>query len=232
MGNFSFDLLTVLLLEPRGGSLDVWDPYYFVKNHVSSSDYFLAIMGTLIPTSTKLLIISVYAPKELSEKRHLWDYLCSMIGQWEGETVILGDFNEVRMEYERFGSSFNITRANTFNNFISMDGLLDIPLGGYTVILMKDLQDLLSIETFEVTQKAKLTLEQSEDLESFVSYDEIKRAVLDYGTNKSPRSDGFSFDFIRKFWNIIDEDVVVAVKDFFATAKFPRGCNSSFIALI
>ncbi|GJW24060.1 hypothetical protein Tco_0037871 [Tanacetum coccineum] len=60
----------------------------------------------------------------------------------------------------------------------------------------------------------RLNLEQSEDLESFVSYDEIKRAVRDCGTNKSPCPDGFSFDFIRKFWNIIDEDVVAAVKDF------------------
>ncbi|GJX21086.1 RNA-directed DNA polymerase, eukaryota [Tanacetum coccineum] len=52
----------------------------------------------------------------------------------------------------------------------------------------------------------RLTLEQSEDLESFVSYDEIKRAAWNCGTNKSPGPDGFSFDFIR--------------------------CNSSFIALI
>ncbi|GKG39743.1 hypothetical protein Tco_0463888, partial [Tanacetum coccineum] len=46
---------------------------------------------------------------------------------WDGETVILGDFNEVRMEKERFGSSFNIQGANAFNNFISMSGLIDLP---------------------------------------------------------------------------------------------------------
>nr|GEW29477.1 RNA-directed DNA polymerase, eukaryota, reverse transcriptase zinc-binding domain protein [Tanacetum cinerariifolium] len=72
----------------------------------------------------------------------------------------------------------------------------------------------------------------SEDLKSFVSYDEIKRAMWDCGTNKSPGPDGFSFNLIRKFWNIIYEDVVAATKEFFATVKFPRGCNSSFIALI
>ncbi|PWA60782.1 hypothetical protein CTI12_AA378320 [Artemisia annua] len=52
------------------------------------------------------------------------------------------------------------------------------------------------------------------NLESFVSYDEIKRAVWDCGTNKSPGPDGFSFDFIRKFWNIINENVVAAITDF------------------
>ena len=45
--------------------------------------------------------------------------------------MILGDFNEVRTEQERFGTSFNTQGANAFNNFISMAGLVDLPLGGY-----------------------------------------------------------------------------------------------------
>ncbi|GKE83826.1 RNA-directed DNA polymerase, eukaryota, partial [Tanacetum coccineum] len=94
--------------------------------------YFLAIMGTWTPTSTKLLVISVYAPQELSEKRELWGYLCSLIDRWDGETVVLGDFNEVRTEQERFGSTFNIQGANAFNNFISLAGFVDLPLGGYS----------------------------------------------------------------------------------------------------
>ncbi|GJR03802.1 hypothetical protein Tco_0526786 [Tanacetum coccineum] len=42
------------------------------------------------PTSTKLLVISVYAPQELFEKRGLWGYLCSLIVRWDGATVVLG----------------------------------------------------------------------------------------------------------------------------------------------
>ncbi|GJV04542.1 RNA-directed DNA polymerase, eukaryota [Tanacetum coccineum] len=84
----------------------------------------LACLFYLISDHSKLL--------ELSEKRELWGYLCSLIDRWVGETVILGDFNEVRREQERFGLSFNIRDANAFNNFISMAGLIDIPLGGYS----------------------------------------------------------------------------------------------------
>nr|GEU64063.1 RNA-directed DNA polymerase, eukaryota [Tanacetum cinerariifolium] len=109
-----------------------WDSNMFIKDHVSSSDYFLAIMGTCTHTATKLLVISVYAPQDLPEKRDLWDYLCSMINRWEGETVVFGDFNEVRTKQERFGSSFNIQVANVFNKCISLAGLVDIPLGGYS----------------------------------------------------------------------------------------------------
>lgn len=46
--------------------------------------------------------------------------------------LVLGDFNEVRTEDERFGSMFNIQGANAFNNFISSAGLVDLPLGGYS----------------------------------------------------------------------------------------------------
>ncbi|GJY74773.1 RNA-directed DNA polymerase, eukaryota [Tanacetum coccineum] len=60
-----------------------------------------ALMGTWAPTSSKLLIISVYAPQELNERRDLWDYLRTIIDRWEGDTVIMGDFNEVRSEHER-----------------------------------------------------------------------------------------------------------------------------------
>nr|GEV89176.1 hypothetical protein [Tanacetum cinerariifolium] len=49
-----------------------------------------------------------------------------------GESVTLGDFNEVRSEHERFGTSFNALTANEFNHFISMAGFVDLPLEGYS----------------------------------------------------------------------------------------------------
>ncbi|GJT84115.1 hypothetical protein Tco_1058457 [Tanacetum coccineum] len=45
------------------------EPNLFVKDNVTSFDNFLAVMGTWIPSSSKLLIISVYAPQDLTEKR-------------------------------------------------------------------------------------------------------------------------------------------------------------------
>nr|GEU62666.1 RNA-directed DNA polymerase, eukaryota [Tanacetum cinerariifolium] len=51
--------------------------------------------------------------------------------RWEGDTVIMGDFNEVRSEHERFGSTFNRQGAIAFNNFISSACLIDLPLEGY-----------------------------------------------------------------------------------------------------
>ncbi|PWA50859.1 RNA-directed DNA polymerase, eukaryota, Nucleotide-binding alpha-beta plait domain protein [Artemisia annua] len=131
-GNLFFDHVVGSSVGCSGGIVCVWDPNMFVKEHVSKSDYFVALMGTWTPTSTKLLIISVYAPQELTEKRDLWDYLHLLVNRWEGDTVIMGDFNEVHWEHERFGSVFNQQGAMVFNKFISSASLIDLPLDGYS----------------------------------------------------------------------------------------------------
>ncbi|GJS09721.1 RNA-directed DNA polymerase, eukaryota [Tanacetum coccineum] len=399
---------------------------------------------------TKLLVISVYAPQDLTERRMLWDFIHHLIDSWDGECVLLGDFNEVRFEHERRGSLFNSHGANSFNNFITRTGLIDLPLEGYSFTwahksaskmskldrflisegllalfpsisalcldkhlsdhrpillrelnvdygptpfrffhswssrkgfdkmvedswknsvcmesnsiiklkkklqslkssikhwlaednqksnehkrniqnrliildkifdqgscnddlihersnLLKELQDFNKSSSLDMAQKAKirwaiegdenskffhgiinkkrsqlaihgvladgdwivepslvkneflkhfatrfaapssssitfdyqfpnrLTPDQIEDLERNVSYEEIKRAVWDCGISKSPGPDGFTFEFYRKYWSLIDHDVVAAVTSFFSTGSFPPGCNSSFITLI
>nr|GEV90309.1 RNA-directed DNA polymerase, eukaryota [Tanacetum cinerariifolium] len=49
-----------------------------------------------------------------------------------GEYMILGDFNEVRLEYERISTNFNALGSNAFNHFITRLGLVDLPLEGYS----------------------------------------------------------------------------------------------------
>nr|GEU89314.1 RNA-directed DNA polymerase, eukaryota [Tanacetum cinerariifolium] len=351
-GNHMFDHVVGSSIGCSGGILYMWNPNMFVKEQVSTCDYFVALMGTWAPTSSKILIISVYAPQELIERRDLWDYLRTFINRWEGDTVIVGDFNEVRSEHERFGSTFNRQGDIAFNNFISSACLIDLPLEeinydygpslfwffhswfameGFNyfvettwkslnivepnglirlkkklqapkiaikawskeankrsnerkiniqqnlsevdklidqgksndeilikrIMLLNDLQELNNRNAMEISQKPKfdgplkqfspiqapsicfdftfltrLSLDQVQDLERTVTYEEVKRAVWDCGTNKSPGPEGFSFKFYRKYWITIDDDVFQAVKDFFVNGHFPRGRNSSFIALV
>nr|GEX92825.1 RNA-directed DNA polymerase, eukaryota, nucleotide-binding alpha-beta plait domain protein [Tanacetum cinerariifolium] len=47
--------------------------------------------------------------------------LCVWDG-WDGKIVIMGYFNEVRHEHERFGTTLHSQWANAFNNFISLVG--------------------------------------------------------------------------------------------------------------
>ncbi|GJX55137.1 RNA-directed DNA polymerase, eukaryota, partial [Tanacetum coccineum] len=78
----------------------------------------------------------------------------------------------------------------------------------------------------------KLSPEQAQDLERVFVKEEIKEAVWDYGLDKSLGPDGFTFGFYRRFWNLIEGDVVEAVNHFFNNGFRHSGGNSSFIALI
>ncbi|GJY07898.1 RNA-directed DNA polymerase, eukaryota, reverse transcriptase zinc-binding domain protein [Tanacetum coccineum] len=96
--------------------------------------------GEWVPNCKKLLIISVYAPQELTKKKMLWDYLTIVIDNCNGKVVIMGDFNEVRKQAERYGFIFNVQGDDSFNSFISAAGLEDVPLG-----LMGSCPDILAI---------------------------------------------------------------------------------------
>ncbi|GJS45101.1 RNA-directed DNA polymerase, eukaryota, reverse transcriptase zinc-binding domain protein [Tanacetum coccineum] len=86
--------------------------------------------GLWVPTGNNLLIISVYAPQELAEKKMLWDYLTHAMTNWKDDVVMMGDFNKVRKKAERFGSVFNVQGVDALKLFISNAGLEEIPLGG------------------------------------------------------------------------------------------------------
>nr|GEV56152.1 RNA-directed DNA polymerase, eukaryota, reverse transcriptase zinc-binding domain protein [Tanacetum cinerariifolium] len=51
----------------------------------------------------------------------------------------------------------------------------------------------------DVQFENRLLADQKDDLERDFTHDEIRRAVWDYGTNKSPGPDGFTFEFRRFF---------------------------------
>nr|GEY33898.1 putative RNA-directed DNA polymerase, eukaryota, reverse transcriptase zinc-binding domain protein [Tanacetum cinerariifolium] len=77
-----------------------------------------------------------------------------------------------------------------------------------------------------------ISSEQQADLERLVSREELKTAVWNCGTDKSPGPDGFTFGFYRQFWSTIENDVFDVVNHFFSCGDIPKGCNSSFIVLV
>nr|GEY37585.1 RNA-directed DNA polymerase, eukaryota [Tanacetum cinerariifolium] len=240
-GNKMFNHVVGSSVGCSGGILCMWNPNMFVKEKVSTCDYFVALMGTWAPTFSKLLIISVYAPQELNKRRDLWDYLRTFIGRWEGDTVILGDFNEVRSKHERFGSTFNMQGAIAFNNFISSACLIDLPLEGYaSTWAHKSASKMSKLDRYLISEGvldlfphlSALCLDRHLSdhrpiLLRETNYDYGPSpfwVVWDCGTNKSRGPDGFSFEFYRKYWTTIDDDVFQAVRDFFLNGHFPRGC--------
>ncbi|GJZ00088.1 RNA-directed DNA polymerase, eukaryota [Tanacetum coccineum] len=135
------------------GILCLWDPRMFRKLNSTISDYFVMIRGEWIPNGKALLIISIYAPQELSEKKSLWEFLIMVIGNWNGEVIIMGDFNEVRNQAERYGSIFKIQGAVAFNSFISGAGLEEISLRGCSFTLChKSATNMSKLDRFLISK--------------------------------------------------------------------------------
>nr|KYP53426.1 Transposon TX1 uncharacterized [Cajanus cajan] len=78
----------------------------------------------------------------------------------------------------------------------------------------------------QISDREKCQLTADIDLE------EIKMAVWDCDSSKSPGPDGFNFKFIKSFWETVKEDIVRMMKEFHANGKLPKGTNSTFITLI
>ncbi|GJR38290.1 RNA-directed DNA polymerase, eukaryota [Tanacetum coccineum] len=130
-GNSNYDYVCSESLGNSGGILCIWEASIFKKINTTVSDNFIAIYGTWLPTNSKILFIAIYAPQQTSCKRKLWDYISNIVGRWNGESIIMGDFNEVRSSEERRGSCFNPYSARYFDRFISNAGLVDVTLEGY-----------------------------------------------------------------------------------------------------
>jgi hypothetical protein len=64
------------------------------------------------------------------------------------------------------------------------------------------------------------------------SVEEVKAAIWDYDSFKSPGPDGINFGFFKDFWIDLKEDIMRFVNEFHPNGKLSKDINSSFIALI
>nr|KAJ0203968.1 hypothetical protein LSAT_V11C500292530 [Lactuca sativa] len=85
---------------------------------------------------------------------------------------------------------------------------------------------------FSSTQFSPLDIETSASLEAPFTLEEVKNAIWSCGNEKSPGPNGFSFKFIKRYWDTLKNDIMNAVKHFENHGNIGRGCNASFITLI
>ena len=74
---------------------------------------------------------SIYGPNSAHDRRLLWEELAG-IHSWSMPWCLGGDFNVVQFPSERSGSSPFTSAMIDFSDFISEQGLIDLPLEGGT----------------------------------------------------------------------------------------------------
>jgi len=62
--------------------------------------------------------------------------------------------------------------------------------------------------------------------------EEVKAAVWDCDSFKSPGPDGVNFGFLKEFWIDMKQDIMRFMTKFYRNGRLSRGINSTFIALI
>nr|GEV88236.1 RNA-directed DNA polymerase, eukaryota [Tanacetum cinerariifolium] len=276
----------------------------------SSADSSTHVSSRSTPKGGSILEVLDDMIKSFGLKRILWDYISGLITRWNGETIVLDDFNEVRSEDERESNASQVgAKKVILDDLVIIDKNLDKGMVSDVLLakrmdLNRKLHDLKQMELKDAAQKAKvnwaiegdenskffhgvinkrrsqlairgvfvngdwytdpsmvkeafldhftarfkqpscgrlklnmsfpnrLSFDQVGDLDKNISIDEIRKAVWDCGESKSPGPDGFTFEFFRRYWHFIGPDFCAAVNCFFDKGRFPRGSNSSFIALI
>ncbi|KAL4644003.1 hypothetical protein ACB092_02G132300 [Castanea dentata] len=76
----------------------------------------------------------VYGPNLNKKRRNMWEELSRLISWWDLPWCLGGDFNIIHFPSERLGAASYTRAMCRFSDFISLHGLMDIPLerGLYT----------------------------------------------------------------------------------------------------
>lgn len=65
-----------------------------------------------------------------------------------------------------------------------------------------------------------------------VSREEIKSVLFKMPGSKAPGPDGYTMKFFKEAWEVVGEDITVAVQSFFIKGFLPKGLNSTILALV
>ncbi|XP_015936372.1 uncharacterized protein LOC107462310 [Arachis duranensis] len=78
----------------------------------------------------------------------------------------------------------------------------------------------------------RLGIEETQVLEMLPSEEEVKDAVWDCESSKTPGSDGYNMNFIKMCWDEIGVKFTKTVMTFFETAKLPIDSNITWVVLV
>lgn len=87
-----------------GGLLCLWSEKTFTLERKVNGSGFILLEGVWVQDAQKVIIVSIYSPCDIYQKRVLWDIVRQMKNSNSGGLwCILGDFNNIRRPTERMG---------------------------------------------------------------------------------------------------------------------------------
>ena len=117
-------------------------------------------------------------------------------------------------------TSFSQISGEAVNFFQNLLGVGDANVTGCSTELLAELLQV------------KLSTEAIANLCKIVTSEEIKVTMNEINGDKASRPDGYTSQFFKTAWRIIGEDVIKAIKYFFATRKLLPAFNATTVALV
>nr|GEV19289.1 hypothetical protein [Tanacetum cinerariifolium] len=146
----------------------------------------------------------------------------------EEEATILEAFNEACLMEENRSRIDVVSFEN--GEIFENEHVADAFVNHYKMFLGQPgiTSDFCDIDLFRVRLDQSVAL----DMTRQVTLQEVKSALFSMGNDKSPGPDGYTAAFFKESWDIMADDFVAAVREFFANGKLLRELNHTIIALI
>ena len=129
-GSNDFEFVSQWSLGKSGGLNSIWNKNIFQKTYCILRQDCIIIKGYWIESGEEVYFINIYANQSRERRKELWNFISAALCNWQGQTFIVGDFNEVRESNERRGSIFDRVGATELDKFIKNNELEDLKIGG------------------------------------------------------------------------------------------------------
>ncbi|GKC10744.1 RNA-directed DNA polymerase, eukaryota [Tanacetum coccineum] len=213
-GSVNFDYVYSDSIGNSGGILCIWDPNSFRKDSVTVSDYFVIVRGVWIKSGMDILIVVVYAPHDVRDKRLLWDYLSHVSNQWAGDQNAhidmpfpnsLSTDQQKDLEYSWKDLPGDDSYALPVTCVVSFKLLKVMKILSLVCRLQKPIPKVLVLSSRK----------ELGSMDELIEKEDVERAEWDAEqTIINGSSDGFHLDFIRHlFGRTIENDVFEAIKN-------------------
>ncbi|KAJ9555971.1 hypothetical protein OSB04_010585 [Centaurea solstitialis] len=80
--------------------------------------------------------------------------------------------------------------------------------------------------------RSTLSLSEALNIIRPISDEEIKAALFSIGNDKAPGSDGYTSKFFKSSWDVVGNDVTIAIHNFFYSGRLLKEINHTLICLI
>ncbi|XP_077242463.1 uncharacterized protein LOC143882975 [Tasmannia lanceolata] len=104
----------------------LWDKAMIKLKIVEESSQHIHCEVEVIQTGMSFIMTSVYAHNYYISRRELWSKLENIASSNQAPWIVLGDFNAVRSQEERYGYPPNIAQMEEFNSCLTNSALTDL----------------------------------------------------------------------------------------------------------